>query len=102
MIHYLWWIPTVTIVYVFYAWLSKQSQELGGIYFWILAFVPLPLWAFVTRVSTNLLVDGLIYDIIMGLAFTSGLIIMGASAGFTTHQYVGLGIAISGVILMKI
>ena len=102
MIHYLWWIPTTIIVYMIYGWLSKQSQELGGMYFWILGFVPIPLWALITRVSTNLLVDGIIYDIIMLLGFTSGLIIMGASAGFTTHQYIGLGVAISGVILMKI
>lgn len=102
MIHYLWWIPAVTIVYMLYAWLSKQSQELGGTYFWILAFVPVPLWALVTRVSTNLLVDGLIYAVVMLVAFTSGLILMGASAGFITHQYVGLGMAISGIVLMKI
>jgi len=85
-----------------YAWLSIKSQEFGGIYFWLLAFIPLPLWAFVTRVSHNLLMDGLIYDIGMMLGFAAGLIILGAASGFTILQYIGLAIAICGIILMKI
>jgi hypothetical protein len=102
MIHYLWFIPSVIIVSIGYAWLSIKSQELGGIYFWVLAFMPIPLWALVTRVSNNLLADGLIYDIGLMLGFALGLIVFGAAAGFTTHQYIGLGIAICGIILMKI
>jgi len=102
MIHYLWWIPSVILMYMGFAWLSIKSQELGGIYFWILAFMPVPLWALVTRVSNNLLTDGLIYDIGMILGFTSGLIILGASSGFSVYQYMGLGVAISGIILMKL
>ena len=90
------------VVYVSTAWLSVKSQEFGGIYFWVLACVPVPLWALVTRVSDNLVVDAIIYDILMLLFFYIGLALLGAASGFTTHQYIGLGIAIFGIILMKI
>jgi hypothetical protein len=102
MIHYLWWIPSVIVTYVAIAWVSKQSQELGGIYFWLLAVVPIPLWAFVTRVSSNLLIDGLIYDILIMTSFSGGLLLLGVSSGFAVHQYIGLVIAIAGIILMKV
>ncbi|KKM01711.1 hypothetical protein LCGC14_1791710 [marine sediment metagenome] len=62
----------------------------------------MPLWALVTRVSSNLLIDGIIYDVIMMISFTVGLVILGASSGFTILQYVGLGLAICGLILMKV
>ena len=102
MIHYLWWIPTAMAFYIFTAWLSKQSQEFGGIYFWILACVPVPLWALVTRVSKNLVLDALIYDIVMLTFFYLGLMIFGSMSGFSTSQYIGLGIALCGLIIMKI
>ena len=102
MIHYLWWIPAVLITYAFWAWISKQSQEVGGAYFWVLALVPTPLWALVTRVSSNLLVDGLLFDICMLLGFSSGMIMLGVSSGFVVHNYIGLVLAILGIILMKI
>lgn len=100
--HYLWWAPLTFLVYGAYAWISKQSHELGGIYFWILIFIPIPIWAIVTRISSNLLIDGLIYDISMMLGFMAGLIVLGASSGFVLHQYIGLVLAVVGVILMKI
>jgi len=102
MIHYLWWIPASIVLYISLAWLSVKSQEFGGVYFWILALMPVPLWAAVTRVSENLIIDGIIYDIILLLSFMVGFIIFGVASGFSTHQYVGLVIAIFGIVLMKI
>ena len=102
MIHYLWWIPAAIVLYLSLAWLSVKSQELGGIYFWALALMPVPLWAAVTRVSENLLIDGVIYDVILLLSFMGGFIMLGVSSGFTLHQYIGLVLAILGIILMKI
>lgn len=100
--HYLWWIPMVALAYIGYAWMSKQSHDLGGIYFWLLAFVPTPFWAIVTRVSNNLIVDSLIFNLVMGVSFTIGLILLGVSSSFSIHQYIGLGLALSGLLVMKL
>lgn len=102
MIHYLWLIPTAIVMYLGYAWLSKQSQDIGGVYFWILALCPTPIWAIVTKVSNNLLVDAVIYAVVLWVSFAGGLILFGAASGFTVLQYVGLAIAIFGIVLMKI
>lgn len=100
--HFLWWVPTTLVVYAFYAWLSKQSQEVGGVYFWILALAPAPLWAIITRLSKNILIDGLMFDISMLLGFLLGCIGLGIASGFNTHQYIGLILTVVGLVLMKI
>jgi hypothetical protein len=101
MIHYFWWIPAAMIAYIAVAYISIKSQEIGGIWFWLL-WIPIPLWALVTKVSHSLLFDGILYDFFMTLGFAVGMIMFGAATGFTIIQYIGLGLAIIGLVLMRI
>jgi len=51
------------------------------------------LWALVSKYSTNLIRDGLIWDIVIGLSFSFILIYFGHSANFSLKHWVGVGLA---------
>ena len=61
-----------------------------------------PFWVIVSRLSTNLLFDGALYDILMCITFIIGMIIFGTGKGFTAMQWAGLTISMLGLVLMKV
>jgi len=101
--HYFWWIPTAIVYYIAYSWLSKQNNVYGGKWFWIMfAFGALcPLWLVVSRVSSNLLFDGMLYDNIMFLTYALTMLYLGAAEKMTSYQWIGLIFVIGGSIIMR-
>ena len=72
------WIPSIILFYAAYSLASKQNQLSGGKWFWIVLLMGVfPGWAIVSRFSTNLLWDALLYDILMWISFMGILIYMG-------------------------
>jgi hypothetical protein len=61
-----------------------------------------PFWIMVTRVSKNLLFDGMLYDNIMFLTYITTLIMLRAGDKFLLHHWVGLGLVVIGSILMRV
>lgn len=102
--HYLIWIPIVIIWYAVYAYVSKLSNDTKSttslIYVFILGLCPL--WAIVTRISKNLIFDGMLYDIVLTLTFTITLIFLGGGKAFSNFNWMGLFLVILGFIFMKI
>jgi len=102
--HYLWWVPITIIYYIIFSWLSKQNNIFGGKWFWILfvfgAFCPM--WIIVTRVSKNLLFDGMLYDNIMFLTYALTMLYLGAAEKMTISQWIGLIFIIGGSIIIRI
>jgi hypothetical protein len=104
MIHYLWWIPSVIIFYVLYAYLSRQSNLYGGKWFaalWGLGIIQL--WPLITLVSKNLFFDGILFDIILMTSYfvTLGLLNKDFEK-FNIYQWISLGLIAVGMILFKI
>jgi len=104
MSHYIWSIPAVLLMYILYALLTKQNNTQSSItWFWFLSFVgAFPLWSFVSRVSKNLLMDSLVYDSCMVLAYVGTLIFIGEARAFNVIQWFGLICCILGLLFMKV
>ena len=68
---------------------------------WIMGCVPL--WAIISRYSTNLFFDGVLYDIILFTGFTFGTyFIQGLHSSFSVANYVGYAMILAGLILLKV
>lgn len=99
-----WWIPLAIIMYSSYAYLTKQNNlHQTSFWFWLMwAVGAIPLWNFVSRKSTQILIDGFIYDIIIISAYVGTLILLGEAKAFVPHQWLGLVLCLVGLILMKL
>ena len=102
MIHHYWWIPCVILMYVVYAWVTHQNNTQEGIKWFILLSVigAFPLWSFVSKISKNLVVDGIIYNFILLSSETFALIIFTGMKP-TPIQLIGVGLSIVGLILIN-
>ena len=114
--HYLWWPLCVVLYYIGYSWLSKinndaatfceehaipwwKSRELWVMY----VFGALcPFWIIVTRISKNLLFDGMLYDNILFLTYAFTMLCLGSGASFTLVNWAGFGLVILGSILLRV
>jgi len=104
MIHYWWSIPGVILMYVMYAFLTKQNSIYRSWdWFWLMWFIgSFPLWNFVSRVSENLLIDSFIYDLFMILAYVGTMIYLGEAQDFVSVQWFGMFLCVGGILLMKL
>jgi len=109
--HHAWWIPSVIAYYIGYSWLSKLTNDQGHVvpwytskHLWVtFAFGALcPFWVIVSRVSKNILFDGMLYDNIMFLTYITTLIVLKSGDKFLPHHWIGLGLVVLGSVLMRI
>lgn len=110
--HYIWWIPATILYYACYTWLSKYNNDIAsdGIWykqtwFWIMFIYGAlcPLWLIISRISKNLIFDGMLYDNIMFLTYAVTMAIIGSTASnFSALQWTGFGAVIIGSVLMRI
>ena len=109
--HHAWWIPSVILYYVGYSWLSKLNNDHSHIepwytskYLWAMFVFGLlcPFWLIVSRVSKNLLFDGMLYDNIMLLTYVGTMVILRAGDTFLVHHWIGLAFVVIGSIMMRI
>ena len=110
--HHLWWIPTIIIYYIIFSWISKKNNDhfLDGIVWykqkWIyIAYIyglVCPFWIIISRISKNILFDGMLYDNIMFIIFAGTMVYLGQGSRFICHQWIGLALVIIGSILMRI
>jgi hypothetical protein len=99
----LFWVPLVCIFYFSYGLISyKNNTTTGMFWFWILyAFGGIiQLWAFVSKVSINIVFDSFLYDLCMMLSLCGGLIISrGIMPSFI--QFVGVVLCLIGLVLLR-
>jgi len=102
--HYAIWVPIVVVYYVGLTWISKQNNDIGGkwLYIMYLYGAVWPGWIVVSRISKRLLFDGMLFDNLMFLTYVVTLMFLGAHGKLTTHQWVGIGFVVVGSILMRI
>jgi cytochrome c biogenesis protein CcdA len=102
--HYLWWVPCAVVYYGIYSWMSKQNNDIGGKWIWF-AFAwgaVCPLWIVVSRISKNLLFDGMLYDNLMFLTYVGTMLFLGAGAKLAAHQWLGLAMIVAGSVLIRV
>ena len=98
------WVPLLVLFYALYTWISRQNNLHGGKWFWITFFYGAlcPIWALVSRYSTNLIFDGMLYDVLMFITYAIFMSILGAGIGFIWTQWIGVGFVIAGFALMHL
>jgi hypothetical protein len=111
-LHHLWWIPTVVIYYLFYAYLSKLNNDQGltdvvwyksklAMFTYLYGAI-VPFWLIVSRISKDVFFDGMLYDNILVLSYVVGMWFLGAGNNFVTNQWIGVVFIIIGSILMRV
>ena len=98
------WIPLVLLIGSVQAYFSVKSNAPGAPYTpTIIAYVIglIPLWAIISRKSTALVFDGLLYDILFCCIYA---FVMGAMTHTNLRpiNWVGILVAVTGLILLKI
>lgn len=100
MIHY-WWVPLVILFYVISSYLSVYAKE-GWKYVILLYLLQcLGLWPLVAKYSKNLAADGLLFDVLILTSFYCTIWYMGQMQDFSITQWLGFGLALVGIFLMK-
>lgn len=99
--HYFWWIPLLGCLCAWNVWLSWQVNKNPNTWLFFLMWLPLNVWPFVSKISTDLLFDGLLYDILMCMFYAIGFIIVGMGKELNFVNYSGILLIFLGFILMK-
>jgi hypothetical protein len=83
--------------------ISVLSNAHGGKWFiFACIFTIIPFFPIITRLSTNLLVDSIIYDVIILIAYLTVFFLNGLGEKVTVVQYIGIGFILFGMILTKV
>jgi len=99
------WVPIVFIYYFFYNWLGWRNNQDGSSKYWFYGMLLcgfVQLWALVSRYSNNILLDGMIYDIIIFLTFPLTMWYLGETSNFSLQQWIGLAVVVVGFVLLKV
>ena len=102
---YVLWIPLLIISVAALSYLSYRNNVDGGKWLWIMyAFQLIPgVWILVSRFSKNLMFDGVLYDVIMLMAYSVCLgFFTGQFEKFTLTNWVGFILICIGFILLKV
>lgn len=100
----LWWHPCVLIAAIIAAWVSYRLNCTGH-WGWIVLLSGLnmlPLWGFIARRSTALLLDGIVYDILLTVGYTVTLIYLTkGSLMLTPLQWLCVTVILVALIILK-
>ena len=102
-----WWTIPVFFYNVAYAYLSVQNSNEGTSnwkWFWITwAATLIPTWSLVAKYTPkhDMILTGLVFDIIILLGFQIGFIMFGCAKGFNMWQWSGLIVVMLGMIVFK-
>ena len=98
------WVPLIMVFYAVSAWITTKNNVQGGKWFWIAcAYGVVPTWQVISRYSTNIVFDSVLYDLIVTLTFGASLLYFSAA----TQKYVwwqaalGLAFAVLGLKLIS-
>jgi hypothetical protein len=87
----------------FGAYINYLNNVRSGFFVWacVLSVISAPLFPLISKYSKNLIVDGLVYDVIIFFAYTFTLILLGCSKILNAHQWLGFVLTVIGFLLMK-
>ena len=89
--------------YCFQAYVSKISNLKGSSWWMLVWFIGMiPIWALISKYSTNLLIDGIIFDLVLFFAYVITFAVLGAGSAFVVSQWIGLVLIIVGFVLLKV
>ncbi len=97
------WVAFVTLFYLLSAYITVKNNIHGGK--WFLALILLnasPLWAIVSRYSKDVVLDAFIFDTILVVTYSIGLLYFTNSISkMGWSNYLGVGLMILGIFVFK-
>jgi vacuolar-type H+-ATPase subunit I/STV1 len=100
------WIPLLiltSLIGSYCAKLSNTGVKYGSLYVFLCSLFGVLSWIWVTKVSKNLVFDSILYDSIMVVTFTLGFVLLKCgTTEFGMINWAGLGLAVIGLIMMKL
>ena len=104
--YYLFILISLSIMTPIGAYTSNKSLEAGGMSKWFFlnwAGWCMPIWAIVTLYTKDVVFDGLVYDLIMTIAFTIAIIIFTKSYNtMNIYNFIGVAITLIGLVIYKL
>lgn len=104
MNHYLLWPPMLVLYCVLSGWASTRPTSAGAFaVYWLCGQFGVLLWWYVSRVTSNIVFDSMLYDIILCPCFVIGLWMFTADKqSFSLLNATGGVLALCGLLLMKV
>ena len=98
-----WWVPVIALISILSAFITIKSNVHGGIWVFIVLLSSInPAWAWITRISKDIVFDSFIYDITASIFYTVALLYFSNSFHkFSSIQYVSILIILFGMLLFK-
>lgn len=99
------WVPTISLIYVLYAYVSHRANN--GTTWWFLATILVGMccpffWSVVSRYSKRIYFDGMLFDVVVFMAYAITIAVVGRGDSFSTRQWIGVIVVTIGFILMAI
>lgn len=99
------WLPILILSSALGAYCAKLSNSgtpYGSVYVFFVSMIGVILWVWASRISKNLLFDSILYDVVMSLSFAISFILLKYGETFTMFNWMGVALAIIGLIMMKL
>lgn len=102
--NYLWaiFLIVTSLLGAYCASISNNGVKYGMLYTFLASIANVLIWTWVSRTSKHLFLDAVLYDIIVVIAYATGFIVLKYGHGFSILNWVGLILALSGLILLKV
>ena len=97
------WIPFITVLYTLQSWLTVKNNLHGGNWSWIyFAASLLTPWVLISKYSKNLILDAMIFDSVLIVTYSLGLLYFTNSMGKLSYtQYLACLLILIGIFLFK-
>ena len=102
MLNYFIWIPILLAINVYSAKLSIANQHgdnRAALGMFLIGLIPL--WIITSRFSKNLLFDAMLYDTLVVIAYTVGIVYFGDKA-LSVANMIGMALIFIGLIFVRI
>ena len=101
MLFYIW-VPILIILHLWSAKLSVDNSagdNKAALWMWLIGL--LPIWIIISRYTKNLLFDAMLYDTLLVVVYTAGIIYFGDKT-LTLVNMIGIGLMFAGLVMVKL
>jgi hypothetical protein len=102
--NYVWILPLILICSLgaYCSKLSNDKVPYGATYVFLVSIFCALVWVWVSKVSKNLLMDSVIFDVVVCVVYAGAYAYLGFASGFTWYNWAGLFAAMVGLVMMKL
>jgi hypothetical protein len=102
MVKFYLWVPVLIALHIIASKLSIVNQagnNKAAAWMWVIG--ALPIWIAISRYSTHILFDAMLYDTLLVIVYTIGIAYFGNSI-LTITNMIGIGLMFAGLVMVKL